>query len=271
MNYIQKIVVQITADHLCSFKEFITKNIFKPADMQHTFIPKFSFYHWTPEERKDMVVLYFYPHPYAKNLEKPDTISYITKYWQAYNINGEGEIISNTNDLLKYDQALYNGKLLNQESLNKAFTPVKLNNGQDNAFQSGLGWLVDTEGTFGKTVRYMGGAIGLRSHLLRNIIKHQTVIIIDNTQNEVDNVAADALKILNGRAVKPLGKSIAKEYGILLVGKGRKIANARLDKLKKDSINNSLNENEFNSLGYEFMANNKIREHQVVSRKLECV
>lgn len=243
-----------------SFKEFITNNIFKPADMQNTFIPKFSFYHWTLQERKGMSVLYLYPHFYSDNLEKPDTISYITKYWQAYNINGEGEIISTTNDLLKYDQALYNGKLLNQESLNEAFTPVKLNNGQDNSFRSGLGWLVDADGAFGKTVRYMGGVLGLRSHLHRNITKQQTIIIIDNTQNEVDNVAADALRILNGQNVKPLGKSIAKEYGILLVSKGTKVANSTLEKLKKDTVNNSLNENEFNSLGYEFMANNKIHE-----------
>lgn len=242
------------------FKEYVATHIFKPAGMLHTYIPASPFYQWSREERKDMSALYRYPHLYSDRLERVDTVAFVSQYWRAYNFSGEGEIISSTGDLLKYDAALYNGTLLNQKSLDEAFTPVILNNGQINSFSSGLGWLVEEDSAMGKTVRYMGGAFGLRSHLRRNISKHQAVIIVDNTQNEIDDVAGNALKILNGQMIKPTGKSLAKKYGRLLVDKGATVANTALQQLKNDTLSYSIDENEFNSLGYDFIANDKMKE-----------
>ena len=242
------------------FQEYVTTHIFKPAGMHHTFIPTSLFYHWTQKDRKNMSLLYHYPHLYSDSLEMVDTVAFVSQYWRAYDFNGEGEIISTTGDLLKYDVTLYNGTLLSQKSLDQAFTPVVLNNGQINSFSSGLGWLVEEDSTMGKTVRYMGGGFGLRSHLRRNISKHQVVVIIDNTQNEIDNVAADALRILNGQTVKPFGKSLAKEYGRLLVNKGAKAAHTALQRWKKDTVKYNVDENELNTLGYDFITANKMKE-----------
>ena len=241
-----------------SFADYVKKNIFEPVGMTNTFIPKTSFYHWTPLESKNLSLLYFYPHLYSKNLVKSDTVSFFLKYWHSYKISGEGEIMSTLGDLLKYDQALYNGKLISTKSLTEAYTPFKLNNGQYNAYYFGLGWMVYPDSSLGKIVRYSGGAIGLKSHILRNISKNQTVIIIDNTNNPVDDIAIDAIKILNGQNIKPLGKSLAKIYGITLLKTGEAAARLEFETLRKDTVHYGLSENEFNTLGYDLMSSNQI-------------
>lgn len=180
-----------------TFADYVTKNIFKPVGMTNTGIPKASFYHWTVSDRKNLSLLYFYPHFYSGDLVQADTVSYISKYLHSYNISGAGEIISTENDLLKYDQALYKGTLVSDKWLQEVYTPFRWNNGQYNAYYFGLGWMIYHDSTLDKMVRYSGGAIGLKSHILRNIAKNQTVIIFDNTDKPLDDIAIDALKILN--------------------------------------------------------------------------
>lgn len=241
-----------------SFANYVTNNILKPAGMTNTIFPKNSFYNWSPEERKNLALLYFYPHSYSVNLVNADTIAYFKKYWHTYNISGEGEIISTTNDLLKYDQALYNGKLVSRKSLNEAYKPVKLNNGENNAYLFGLNWMLLPDSSMGKIVRFSGGAIGIKTHLLRNITKNQTVIIFDNTNNLIDDNAVDAIMILNGKNIKLQGKSLAKLFGVTLLKSGATAARNQLQTLKKDTVNYAVIENEFNELGYDLMGSNSI-------------
>ena len=142
--------------------------------------------------------------------------------------------------------------------MTEAYTPFKLNTGQYNAYYFGLGWMVYPDSSIGKIVIYSGGAIGLKSHILRNISKNQTVIIIDNTNNPVDDIAIDAIKILNGQNIKPLGKSLAKIYGITLLKTGEAAARLEFETLRKDTVHYELSENEFNTLGYDLMSSNQI-------------
>ena len=241
-----------------SFAEYLRKNVFEPIGMTHTFIPTTSFYHWTAAERKNLSLLYFYPHAYSEQLIQADTVAYLLQYWHSYKIGGEGEIISTLPDLLKYDQALYNNRLVSAKSLAAAYTPFRLNNGQYNAYYFGLGWMIYPDSSLGKIVRYSGGAIGLASHIVRNITKNQTVIIIDNTNNPVDDLAINAIKILNGQSVPPAGKSLAKQFGITILTQGEAAAMLQFEKLQKDSIHYRLSEDEFNVLGYDLMSSNQI-------------
>ena len=123
-----------------------------------------------------------------------------------------------------------------------------------------MDWIIETHSNYGKIVRGSGGAIGLRSSLFRNITKNQTIILIDNTQNETDNIARDVVKIINEQTVKPYGKSAAKEFGKTIITKGIDAAIATLEKLKTDSSNYIINENDFNILGYDLMSNDKKNE-----------
>lgn len=246
-----------------SYHDFVQKNILDHAGMTHTIFPEINFNRYNQKEKVNLSLPSYYPHIYSTTLENADT-SIMEKFWHNYNFMGFGEILSTTGDLFKYDQALYNGKLLKQKTLDGAFQHVNLNNGSDNPVGNGLGWNIQKDSTYGKIVLHGGGGMGLSAVLLRNISKHQTVIIIDNNHGQdglfVNSIAMDAIKILNGERVKSIGKSLAAEYGKTLVTMGTLQADKVLNKLLKDTINYNLSEEEFNSLGYDLLKNNKLAE-----------
>src|SRR5436853_1073229 len=92
---------------------------------------------------------YLFPHLYSDSLVKANAVPYIASYWSAYNFTGFGDYVSTTHDLLKYDESYYNSSLLNTQIVNEAFTPVKLNNGNNNPGNFGLGWEIDEDTTLG--------------------------------------------------------------------------------------------------------------------------
>lgn len=246
-----------------SYHDYIQKNILDSSGMTQTIFPEINFSHYNEREKVNLSLPFYYPHIYSTELKNAEN-SIMEKYWHNYNFMGFGEILSTTGDLFKFDQALYNGKLLKQKTLDEAFKPVNLNNGNDNPVGNGLGWNIQKDSTYGKIVLHGGGGMGLSAVLMRNISKHRTVIIIDNNHGQdglfVNGMGRDAIKILNGQNVKPIGKSVAKEYGKTLVTMGTLQAANLLDKLVKDTTNYSLSEDEFNSLGYDLLKNNKVSE-----------
>jgi CubicO group peptidase (beta-lactamase class C family) len=52
-----------------------------------------------------------------------------------------GDLLSNTEDLYKWNNALLSGKVISKTSLDKAFTPYKLNDGTFSTY--GYGWFID--------------------------------------------------------------------------------------------------------------------------------
>ncbi len=248
-----------------AYHDYLEKYIFQPAKMKDTFFPKVIFYNYTKSEKENLANTYWCPHLYSDSLIETDTVQFISQYWHTYNFQGFGEIISTVGDLVRFDYALAKGYLLKSKILAKAYTPVLLNNGNPNPGNRnntsfGLGWIIEKDSTYGKVVRASGGGIGLRSTLLRNISKQQTIVLIDNTQNETDDIARDVLKVLNGKQLKPYGKSAAKEYGKILVTLGIEAATETIKKLKTDTVHYLFNEGEFNSLGYDLMNNDKLNE-----------
>lgn len=243
-----------------SFQEYVKKHVFLPAQMTGVILPGFAFYHYTASERKNLATVYYYPHLYSAALVKVDTVGFIARYWRSYNFKGFGEILCTARDLLRYDQALSDGRLLRTATLNEAYTPVNLNNGTVNPLHYGLGWVIEADNPFGRVVQHGGGMIGLRAILLRNTTKQQTVVVLDNTQNEVVGYAEHALKILNGQPVQAEGESGARLFGQVLVRQGVPAAEAYLGSLRQEPVRYALDENEFNALGYELQSAHKEAE-----------
>jgi tetratricopeptide (TPR) repeat protein len=202
-------------------------------------------------------------------LVKANTVPYVKSYWNAYNFNGFGDYVSTTHDLLKYDAAYYKGRLLNGEILNEAFTPVKLKSGTNHPQNFGLGWEIEKDTSLGKVVYHSGAATGLSCILLRNISRHQTIIIFDNSHYNAHEIASNALKVLNGMQVSYPKKSIAKIYSRVLLKSGAIAARDTLNFLKQDTLHYMLSEDEMNSLGYDFMggSNNPNPYHFPEERK----
>lgn len=235
-----------------TYSNYIQKYILEPAGMTNTaFFPLKLQY--AQNRNATFAFPHLNPHLYSDSLVKANTVPYIASYWRAYNFNGFGDYVSTTYDLLKYDQAYYNGKLLNDAILKEAFTPVKLNNGTNNPVNFGLGWEIEKDTSLGKVVYHSGVATGLSCILLRNISRHQTIIIFDNTHYNAYEIASNALKVLNGVQVPYPKKSIAKIYARVLLSSGANAARDTLNILKKDTLHYLLNEDEMNSLGYDFM------------------
>jgi len=258
-NILALIIEQLSG---LSFESYLKKYIFIPAGMTNTSLSNFL-----SRKDKNLLKRYNFKYPYSDKPQWADTLAEF-KVMYRINFQGHGDLISTTHDLLKYDIALYNGTLINRENLKEAFIPIKLSNGKDNIQRYALGWITRQDTSMGEIVKHDGGSPGLRTMLLRNLGKHQTIIMFDNTANNVIPIADSALLILNGKSVQKPKKSGSRSYGITMANNGVKAAEQLMEKIKKDTENYYLNEDELNSLGYAFMFANRDVEAETVFYKI---
>jgi CubicO group peptidase (beta-lactamase class C family) len=90
---------------------------------------------------------------------------------------GDGGIYSSINDLYKWDQALYTGKLVSKSTLQKAWTPQKLEGTPDNIY--GFGWRIDSLDGH-RRLHHNGATSGFRNSIQRFPDDSLTVILLTN-------------------------------------------------------------------------------------------
>ncbi len=182
-----------------SFQEYLEVTICKPAGMKNTYVAGYD----ASSNDTTTAVNYVHPiHP-GDHLAEEDALKE-NKQDPVQTLIGPGLIVSNVDDLLKLDAALYSDVLLNTASKEEMFTPVKLTDGsyaQLNApIYNGLGWGIDIDTSAGKIVSHNGGSPGIATILLRNIKKKQTVIVLENTDNFAPIFfGVNAMNLLNNR------------------------------------------------------------------------
>ncbi|MGJ8662789.1 MAG: serine hydrolase domain-containing protein [Marinicella sp.] len=113
------------------------------------------------------------------NSKHQKLISTFGMAWSDAMYGGVG-ILSNTNDLFKWDQALYSNHILDEASLSEMFSPYQLNNGEYSKY--GLGWfvydqIIINDKNIGTQVFHHGLWPGYES-LFTRLIDHQLTIII---------------------------------------------------------------------------------------------
>lgn len=127
-----------------SYPQYLKENIFKPAQLNST----------------------FYDNP---NLIIPKRVSgyaYAEKnYWNAEFISmslvySAGALLSSVQDLFKFHEALYSGKLISKETLQKAIAPFQLANGKPTEY--GYGFFVKVENGQ-KSIGHGGAIDGFRA------------------------------------------------------------------------------------------------------------
>ena len=253
------------------FRTYLQENIFSKARMLDTYLLE-DYLH----ERKDRyrVLNHEIPTLYAEDpIDAENKVfPFVIGRHRLSGLKGSGDIISTTDDLLKYDQSLYDGSLLTQSTLDEAFTPTKLSNGE-NAYTTilsgtknayGLGWFIFDDTSNGKIVWHTGGFPGTRSILLRNISKHQTVILLDNASSVgIYRNGVNAMNILN--KVTPLliiKRSLVREYAKVLVAKNVDAAYCKLRELQADSAQYNMDEDEMNNMGLALLADTAIIGHR---------
>lgn len=238
-----------------TFGKYVRKNIFEPAGMKQTFFSTESF------EKENQAINHEYPFLFSIQRQNVDSLK---KYrWRTYNASGfvgQGNILTTTTDLLKFDNALYNGSLLTKASLNEAFTPTKKIDGTNISTSTslgkasyGLGWFILDDITDGRTVWHTGGQPGALGIFLRNIDRHQTVVIFDNAFNtNIYKNGFDALTILNNKEVNFPKISLVKEYARTIQHSGIDAGFIQLRQLQTDTTY-YLNEDDMNELGLQML------------------
>ena len=236
------------------FQKYLQKNIFIPAKMYNTYFQTDSGH----IENINRTNNYEHPFLYSFKFQNVDSLSQYR--WRLYNARGfvgQGNIITTVEDLLKFDDALYLGKILKPSTLEEAFTPTKLNNGENNnadigigKASYGLGWFIFKDTSAGKIVWHTGGQPGGLSIFLRNITKKQTVIMFDNAfHKSLYANGVNAMAILDNKPVTIKKISLIQNYGSILTDKGTDVAFCKLQELQADSTHYYLSEDDMNELG----------------------
>lgn len=145
-----------------TYADFISQNIFKKAGMENTYYASHD------KIIKNRVSGY-------RNRE-----GYVNANYISFSIPyATGAIMSNVDDLLKWQNAINNNILLSPAFAQKAFTNYQLNNGKNMDY--GYGWHL--EGVKNKTIREHGGSIfGFKSMGVYNPEEQIYVVGLSNCE-----------------------------------------------------------------------------------------
>ncbi|PQJ23518.1 serine hydrolase [Tenacibaculum sp. SG-28] len=192
------------------FGDYLNDKIFKPLDMQNTFVYRIRF---EPKEIENYANGYIYSDSLQKKI-LPDEIG--KDFYVVYldGIVGDGMVNSNPIDLLKWDRALYDNKFVNDKDLNLIFSSSITKDSLPTDY--GFGWVIDSTKTYGKVASHSGGWAGYISYIERNLDNDKTIIVLQNNSlSETQIPIKNTRRILYNQEVeKPikLDTDILKSY-----------------------------------------------------------
>jgi len=121
-----------------------------------------------------------------------------------------GDLLSNTGDLLKWNQAVIAGKLISEASLKKAFSPYKLTNGTYSSY--GYGWFIDT--TYGSPcIHHEGqtsGFISLEKYFPKEDI-YVAIMTNVKTSDDKTDFSDNRFRLFDEIGQLAMGKELMKE------------------------------------------------------------
>ncbi len=153
------------------FNEFITENVFKKTGMSASLVCNGA----ADEKIHNRVYGYSY-NRFSKKMADTD-------YHYLNGVVGDGGLYSTIEDLFKWDQALYTGKLVSMETLELAFSGYKLNN-SDTPGDYGFGWGINKNDST-DIVSHSGSWVGFSTFIQRDLGNKTTIILLNNTSDEV--------------------------------------------------------------------------------------
>ena len=160
------------------YEEFLQKNIFEPAGMTSTRCCHI---------RRDGVPFDNYAQATVLEDEKfvADIDSEEDGEVVAFDgLNGDDYVYTNIFDMLKWDRALREGKVLTLEEQQLMYTPGKLNNGEDAVYDEdeglgyGFGWAVGHDEKLGLIVSHSGGMPGVITWFERFIDAERVLVTL---------------------------------------------------------------------------------------------
>lgn len=167
------------------YPDFVSEFIFDPLGMHNSFV-------------------------YSNALERdyPEKLRGYYRRWRRYypiketvhdGVVGDKGVYSTAEDLFRWDQALYTEQLLSDSTRERAFTPLKIRKRWD--YPYGYGFRLKTVG--GKKVVYHTGLWeGFRTNLMRYIEDKNTIIVLNHTNANVNNVMIKRIERILDRDMK---------------------------------------------------------------------
>ena len=171
-----------------------------------------------------------------------------------------GSLYSTTRDLFKWNESLYEDKILSAESKKLMFTPGLSN--------YGYGFTIADQ-PIGKSeektkiIQHGGGINGFNCLVTRAVDKRQTVILLDNVGlgQYHGKITNSIIAILNGQPADPPKRSVAEALNKIAVDKGAAAAVAEYRKIKaSNSPNWDMAETELNTLGYQLVNMKRLKD-----------
>lgn len=168
-----------------------------------------------------------------------------------------GSMYSTVEDLYRWDQALYTDKLISPASKTLLFTPFLSNYAYGwGVNKIKIGELKDDL----QVIEHGGGINGFNTIIARLPKDKQLIVLLNNTGGAPLNaIRTNLLNILYNQTVTPPKKSVADAFRQTLSSSSLEKAIQQFQTLKTDKAY-LLNEGEMNGLGYELLAEGKMKE-----------
>lgn len=148
-----------------TFEDFMMENVFVPLEMNETFI-----YNKAHQKEVENVAI-----GYTRRRRVAED-TYLN------GVVGDKGIYTTVEDMLKFDQALFNGNPVRSEILEEAFKPAhKRLYIHDNY---GFGWRINASDSTNKIVYHTGWWKGFRSYFIRQLGTRKTIIVLSNMSNQ---------------------------------------------------------------------------------------
>jgi D-alanyl-D-alanine carboxypeptidase len=148
-----------------SYWDFLNERIFRPLEMTAT-----------RERRPSDIIL-----NRAAGYEQTNR-SWINRDYDLTDVFAAGAIVSNIDDLTKWNAAMDGDAILNAASKEQMWTPTKLNNGKTTSY--GFGWYIESvEGH--KSIGHGGSTSGFSASIQRFPDDKVAVILLSNTDEQL--------------------------------------------------------------------------------------
>ncbi len=158
------------------FIEYCNTEIFQKLGMNHTAIRTL--------EEKAALKNFAIGHMYAdenRGFVRADSFPSSNYTIWLGNRKGPGRISSTAQDLLKWDNAIRNHLLVSKETMQEAYTPMKLNNGTNSNYGFGLELVFKNNDL--QLVWHNGDNPGYKTLILRDLSFKRTLIILTNNDS----------------------------------------------------------------------------------------
>ncbi|MBK7381738.1 MAG: serine hydrolase [Flavobacteriales bacterium] len=238
-----------------SFATYLHDHVFEPAGMSHTVV-----YHYVLGPDANMPDRAFGFSMEWNGVDMlPDDVHYLNA------AHGDGGVFSTVGDLMKWDRILYTDKLVSRKTLEEAFTPSVLANGDTTDY--GFGWFIERTPAGKKVVHHSGGWLGFITNIRREIDEDNCIILLTNNSTRYFGLTDGLDRILHDQPSELPRIFIRDAIRRTVQDEGVEAAIAKYKKLKAERQRDYLfEEQELNVFGYQLLWADRVDDAVAILR-----